>query len=342
MPSSGALGTRTTDFFCAAMAAGSRLLWVAVSNPAPTVAAVLAVLLLSLGASPRHWRPTAPLRLAHRRAWGQILSAAARMYVAHLRLFVGIGLLLVPISLLITLFQALLLTATSVLGIDDQAAGAGLLVLIALDRRLDHDLAGPGAGAGGDGAGDGRDRPGPRARAAGGVSAGGHPWPGAVGDPAGGGGGVAPDQLGAADPVAIWVAVRWALAVQVVVIEGGGAPGLPPKRPAGARPLAEGGVADGRAGLIAVVLGPAVGTALILATDLPLWLLNVIAGLVYVLTMPFVALATSYVYFDTRVSDELEAGPSRRCRRRLMDTADGSAAHSGGSWGRRAPPRPRL
>jgi hypothetical protein len=58
-------------------------------------------------------------------------------------------------------------------------------------------------------------------------------------------------------------------------------------------------------GLIAVVLGPAVGTALILATDLPLWLLNVVAGLVYVLTMPFVALATSYVYFDTRVSDGL-------------------------------------
>ena len=46
VPAGGALGTRTTDFFCAAMAAGSRLLWVAVSNPAPTVAAVLAVLLL--------------------------------------------------------------------------------------------------------------------------------------------------------------------------------------------------------------------------------------------------------------------------------------------------------
>ena len=29
------------------------------------------------------WRPTATLRLAHRRAWGQILAAASRMYAAH-------------------------------------------------------------------------------------------------------------------------------------------------------------------------------------------------------------------------------------------------------------------
>ena len=34
-------------------------------------------------------------------------------------------------------------------------------------------------------------------------------------------------------------------------------------------------------------------------------MLNGVAGLVYVVTIPLVALATAYVYFDTRVGDEL-------------------------------------
>jgi hypothetical protein len=38
----------------------------------------------------------------------------------------------------------------------------------------------------------------------------------------------------------------------------------------------------------------------------PLPLLNVIAGVVYALAMPFVALTTTYVYFDSRASNELE------------------------------------
>ncbi|MDQ3122188.1 MAG: hypothetical protein M3Q59_06610 [Actinomycetota bacterium] len=41
-------------------------------------------------------------------------------------------------------------------------------------------------------------------------------------------------------------------------------------------------------------------------TDAPLSLLNVVAGVVYALAMPFVALTTSYVYFDARVRTELE------------------------------------
>ena len=40
---------------------------------------------------------------------------------------------------------------------------------------------------------------------------------------------------------------------------------------------------------------------------MPLALLNVVSGLVYAVAMPFVALATVYVYFDMRVRDELAA-----------------------------------
>jgi hypothetical protein len=38
----------------------------------------------------------------------------------------------------------------------------------------------------------------------------------------------------------------------------------------------------------------------------PLPLLNLVAGVVYVVLMPFVALTTMYVYFDSRVRDALQ------------------------------------
>jgi hypothetical protein len=38
-------------------------------------------------------------------------------------------------------------------------------------------------------------------------------------------------------------------------------------------------------------------------------LLNLVAGVVYALAMPFVALMTTYVYFAARVRKELEPAP---------------------------------
>jgi hypothetical protein len=58
--------------------------------------------------------------------------------------------------------------------------------------------------------------------------------------------------------------------------------------------------------VLALAVGPFIGALLILVTDAPLALLNVVSGVVYALTMPFVALLTSYVYFDSRVRAELE------------------------------------
>src|SRR5262249_59832468 len=58
-------------------------------------------------------------------------------------------------------------------------------------------------------------------------------------------------------------------------------------------------------GALVLVAGPAVGVGLILLTDAPFWLVNFVAGVVYALAMPFVALTTAYVYFDARVRCEL-------------------------------------
>ena len=62
--------------------------------------------------------------------------------------------------------------------------------------------------------------------------------------------------------------------------------------------------------MLALAAGPLVGSALIALTDAPLALLNIVAGVVYALAMPFVALTTTCVYFDARVSEEL--GPARQ------------------------------
>ena len=84
VPAGGALGTGTTDFFCSAIGGGSTALRRLADEPLPVLLALGAlVVLVLLGLSRATWRPTAPLRLARRRAWGQVLTASARMYASR-------------------------------------------------------------------------------------------------------------------------------------------------------------------------------------------------------------------------------------------------------------------
>jgi hypothetical protein len=112
-------------------------------------------------------------------------------------------------------------------------------------------------------------------------------------------------------PVAVWLAVRWALVVPVVALEGLG-PVAALRRSAA---LVRGawlkvGSLTLVSAAVALIAGPLIGTALIVLTNAPLPALNLVAGLVYMLTMPFVALTTAYVYIDTRVGDALRPQPS--------------------------------
>ena len=56
---------------------------------------------------------------------------------------------------------------------------------------------------------------------------------------------------------------------------------------------------------LALIAGPLVGAVLILVTEIPLGWLNLIAGVVYGIALPFVAITTTYLYFDVRVRDEV-------------------------------------
>jgi hypothetical protein len=311
VPTAGVFGTTATDFFCRAIGSGSSALVRLVSRPVQFILVTGALLLLLIYLLSRtSWRPSAPLRLAHRRAWGQTLVSATRMYVAHPRLVVGIGILLIPISLLITLLQSLLLHGTSFLGLESGAEGNSFVAFVVIAIGTALTLLGLGlVQAATTRALVELDR----GQAIGPVRA---YW-------------LARDSirplLGALVlaalvvsllassiyllPVAVWLAGLWALIAPSIELEDLSAIG-------GLRRSAQ--LVRGNwfkvASLIvvgatlAIVVGPLVGVALILVTGAPFWLVNIVAGVIYALTMPLVAITTVYVYLDRRVTYELGRG----------------------------------
>lgn len=310
VPTGGALGTGATDFFCAGVAAGSMGLIRWLQDPALVLVVLAALLALVVFAASRTtWRPTAPLRVGRRRTWGQILATAGRMYVRRAPLFLGIGLLLIPIGLLTALLQAVLLGGLARIGLeaDGETAGALLLLLFVLGTTLT--LLGLGLvqaatacalveiDAG---------RPLGPIRAYRLALARVGPLLGAIAVAVGIGGALAGS--GVLLPLAIWLAVRWALLAQVVELESRSALGA--LRRSGelvrGRWLRVASLVGVGAALV-LAAGPLLGTLLIFTTSAPPAFLNVVAGIVYALAVPFVALTTSYVYFDARARIELES-----------------------------------
>ena len=307
VPGGTIFGPGATGFFCGAVGKGSSALVRLVDQPLAFTLVLAGLVLVAIFLLTRtRWRPGAPFRLARRRTWGQVLSASGRMYGARFWLFAGIGLLFIPISLLVSLLQGLVLHATSVLGVQT-SGGSGVLAYVVLAVGTALTLLGLGIVQAA------------TARALVELDAGRPvrivhayrlaaeivvPLLGALLVAA-----LAVALLASSIfliPIAIWLAGRWALIAPVIELERVGAfAGL---RRSGrlvrshwlkvASLIVVGGA-------IVLVLGPLVGALLILVTGAPFWLVNVIAGLIYAVTMPFVAVTSVYVYFDARVSYEL-------------------------------------
>jgi hypothetical protein len=310
VPTGGIFGTGATDFFCGGVAKGSAALTALVREPTKTLITLGILLLLFVWLVRRTtWRPGVPLRLAHRRPWGRILSSAARMYASRrVGLFVGIGLVFIPLGIVISIVQALVLGGFGLLGVDTTGEGAGALVLLVVTIGTTLALLGFGLVQAATamalveidrgkeiGPVDAyrlalaRFRPLVRTLLLG-VGA----W-------------VLLTATVWLSPVAIWLAVRWAFLAQVVELEG--VSGLDALRRSGQ--LVRGHwfrVASlvGIGLVLALAIGPLVGALLIILTHAPFVLLNVVAGIVYALAMPFVAIVTTYVYFDARVRSVLE------------------------------------
>jgi hypothetical protein len=314
VPTGGILGTDATDFFCSAVEKVSAALVAFLRSPGATLLVLGLLLALGVFAATRTtWSPVAPLRVARRRSWGQILRASARMYVKRAPLVLGIGMILIPLGFVVSFAQALLVGGFGLVGVETTGEGAGVLVLLVVTLGLTLTLLGLALVQAATARAlveidRGRDigpidayrlafRPvRPLVGALVGAVA---VW-------------VVLNATLVLAPVALWLAVRWSLLAPVAELE-------EHRAYATLRRSAE--LVRGRwlrvaslvgvGTLLALVAGPFLGALLIILTDAPLALLNIVAGVVYALAMPFVALTTAYVYFDARVRHELEPEPER-------------------------------
>jgi hypothetical protein len=308
VPTGGVFGTGATDLFCSGVAAGSAALVRLVRDPLPVLLFLAGVVaLLAFVVVRATWTPTAPLRLGARRTFGQILSASARMYVERPRVFLGIGLVLIPVGVLIALLQWLVFRGVDLIAaVTGEAAGLAALFALVIGTTLTFlalslvmaatacALVEIDAGRS-IGAVDAyriaaaRLRPLLGATALFVVA-----W-------------VLLTVTTVLIPIAIWLAVRWSLLAPVVELE----ERSPREALRRSAQLVRGrwlrvGSLVGLGAAIALAAGPLLGVLLIFATDAPLALLNIVSGVVYALALPFVALVAAYVYFDARARHELE------------------------------------
>ena len=301
---------RTTDIFCSGVAAGSNLLTFAVRGGAPVFLAVLAVLLLLLWAVLRMaWRPSQPFALARRRALGQILLASGRVYRDNPRLYLTIGVLFVPVSLIVAVIQKLLFDLTRLGALSDvagetNAAVIGIslaigliltpIVLTIVQAMVASSLA----------AAESERELLPRTayatikRRIRPIISGLVVVVVVV---------VALQLTVVGIPVGVWLLVRWSLFTQCIVLENlSWRAGL--RR---SHELVRGHWLHVAWVTLAVVgfallLGPLIGIVLLLATPISLAGVNVVSAVVYVLSIPYAAIATTYVYYDLRVRERAD------------------------------------
>ena len=308
VPAGGLFGTHATDFFCVAVEQGSRGLVQLLRSPLAVLIFLAALLAVAIFVITRTtWSPVAPLRVARRRSSGQILRASARMYVRRAPLFLGLGILFIPLGMVISLVQAAVLGGFGLVGVSVSGESAGALVLLVTALGVSLALFGLALLQGATSCALARidaDQPiGPieayRLTLAKGRALFGSVSVAVLG-------GLILAGTGVLIPVAAWLAVRWSFLAQAIVLED--TPALGSLRRSGRlvrRRWLRVAALVGVGALLALLAGPLIGALLILVTDAPLALMNVLAGIVYALAMPFVALVTTYLYFDARVRQEL-------------------------------------
>jgi hypothetical protein len=315
VPAATSVGHAATDFFCGAVAAGSNLLTRVVNDPLPVLLVLggIALFLLWL-ASRTRWDVSAPLHLRRRRPWGSIITSAWHMFRERTRLFLGIGLLFIPLGLIIAGVQYLVVRIGLAPLVDTVGASNGFVAAIALALgvlftvlgltivqavaalamvELDEDRDVTALAAYRLGMRRMRSLVGALLRAAIIVAV--------------------LDVSVVGIPFGIWLTVRWSLLAQVIVLEDHPARGALRRsgrlvhhhwiRVASITLLVTG---------TGLALGPVIGTLLLLATSASFNVINLVSGLVYTVTLPFVAVTTAYLYFDLLTRERLAPAESKR------------------------------
>jgi hypothetical protein len=309
VPEGGSIGTTATDFFCGSVAAGSDLLTSFVRDPWPVLIALAVIgLLLVWLASRTRWREDAPLRLRRRRPWGSIVTSGWQMFRHHLRLFLGIGLLFLPLGVLITVVQFLIFRVGGLSDLVDSAGASNAFVAIpalalgVLLTVLGLTIVQAVVALAMIELDEGRDV---SARAAYRLV-----WPrlqplvGSLLVAAIAVALLAVTVIGI--PFGIWLLIRWSFIAQVVALEHHAVRGALRR---------SGRIVHGhwlRAASITLVvagtgllLGPVVGTLMLLLTSASFDFVNLVSALIYVVALPFVAVVTTYLYFDLVVRERL-------------------------------------
>jgi hypothetical protein len=303
-------GRNATEFFCGVVKTGSSLLTALVGNPSPFLIVLGVVLALLLWLISRTtWRPSAPLRLERRRPWGCIVGAARRMYFHHLRLFLGIGLLFLPLGALITGVQYLTFEAGGFNGlvaaagrtnavVDFLVFGLGLLLTVfglsvvqsataaaMVEVDAGHPVTAFGAYR--------KALPSLRSLLSAVLLV-------VVALAV-----VSLTTFGAL--LAAFLIVRWSLLAQVHVLE---------KRSGYAALRRSAQLVRGDwwrvaslivfVTLIALLIGPLCGTLLLFATNASFDFINLVASVIDAVLVPYAAIATTYLYFDLRLAKQNE------------------------------------
>ncbi len=307
VPASGLYGTTATSSFCGIVATGSDLLRLAMNNLAVASLALLGVaLVVSWLVRRTTWRPSAPLRLVRRRSTGQVIAAVWRMYLGRILLFVGIG---VPIAVATLLPGIATVWVTSVT--DSMSGTATVKTFIVTLVGLVLTVLSPVTLALGQAATMFAARAIDEGRPIGPLRA----YAGALRR-------AVPLLLTLAGlgvvlfllavtlvllPVAVVALVLSLLITPVVLFEGiSGWRGVRRSAHLVRRNWLKVVVLVALTNALVLAIGPVLGTTLILGTSLPFSVSNAVAGIVYALFIPLVALNTVYVYADIVVRDELE------------------------------------
>ena len=254
------------------------------------------------------WEPWAPVRVARRRAWGQVMSGASRMLVRHPRTFLGIGLLFIPLGILTTLVQYLLFRVSTLDPIvieagvrngfvDTLAVGLGLLFTFlgfaVMQAATAWAIVEIDAGRQVSALAAYRSvlrlrrlRPLAVALAIALVVQ------------------VVLDLTFVLVPVALFLLVWWSLLAVSAGVEGHPERGALRRSAALVRGHWWRTAAVGAVAVAGLLAGPAVGVLVLVLSGATFDLVNLIASLVYVTALPFAAIALTYLYFDLRVRHE--------------------------------------
>jgi hypothetical protein len=315
VPLTKTLGTSATSFFCGAVEGGSMVYLRFLRTPWFVLGVLAAIALFGVWLSRRtHWKPAPPLPIDERRPGGEIFNAGWAIYRRHFPLFLGIGIVFVPLSALAAILQQAVLSLTGLGTFEQVASGDALVqgvvallfgqlstivgaVLVsaaaaeALKRideggRLDALTAYRNSGS----------RVGSLAWA----------WTRII---------VVAGLLTitvVGIPLAVVYLVRKAVVTQVCVIEDRDAtPSLRRSsklvRGHGLRVLAIAACVN----VTAYLLGPLIGVLFLFLTPSSLSLINVISSLVYVVVMPYVGIAIALLFYDLRRREIEEAALER-------------------------------